>query len=87
MNNEFCGYTPSTISGLVPGNYSVFMSCDGYMTWKTKFTVAAGDVITQTAILNPAPITPTVPTKAATGIIPIFAGVLIAAVCLIFFKH
>jgi hypothetical protein len=87
MNNEFYGYTPLTISGLVPGNYSVFMSHDGYMTWKTKFTVAAGDVITQTAILNPAPTVPTVPTKAASGIIPIFAGVLIAAVCPISFRR
>ncbi len=87
LNNEFRGYTPLTISGLAPGSYSVLVSRDGYMTWQTTLTVAAGDGVTQTAVLNPAPAAPAAPTKAAAGIVPIFAGVLVAAGCLISFRH
>lgn len=87
LNNEFRGYTPLTIPGLNPGSYTVLVSRDGYMAWQTTLTVAAGDVVTQTAVLNPAAAAPAAPTKAAAGIIPIFAGVLIAAGCLIAFRH
>lgn len=87
LNNEFRGYTPLTIPGLVPGSYSVLVSHDGYMAGQTTLTVAAGDVVTQTAVLNPVPAASAAPTKAAAGIVPVFAGVLIAAGCLIAFRH
>ncbi|MCZ0861816.1 PEGA domain-containing protein [Methanocorpusculum vombati] len=87
LNNELRGYTPLTIPELVPGSYSVLVSRDGYMAWQTTLTVAAGDVVTQTAVLNPVPAAPVAPTKAAAGIVPVFAGVLIAAGCLITFRH
>ncbi len=57
------------------------------MAWQTTLTVAAGDVVTQTAVLNPVPAAPAAPTKVAAGIVPVFAGVLIAAGCLIAFRH
>ncbi|MCQ2355776.1 MAG: hypothetical protein MJ014_01965 [Methanocorpusculum sp.] len=46
-----------------------------------------GRLVTQIAMLNPVPAAPEAPTKVAAGIVPVFAGVLIAAGCLIAFRH
>ncbi|WP_338093239.1 PEGA domain-containing protein [Methanorbis furvi] len=86
VNNEFRGYTPLTLSGFVPGSYSVLISHDGYMAWQSTMTVSAGETVRQTAYLNPASAVPT-PTQSPAGVVPIFAGVLAVAGCLIFFRR
>lgn len=78
------GYTPLTLSGLVPGNYTVLVSHDGYTAWQTAVTITAGDVVRQTAVLNPAAAAPPSPVKSPVGFVPVIAGILLAAGCLIF---
>ena len=88
LNNEFRRYTPLTIPGLVLlGSYSVLVSRDGYMAWQMTLHGRGGRLVTQIAMLNPVPAAPEAPTKVAAGIVPVFAGVLIAAGCLIAFRH
>lgn len=84
LNNEFRGYTPLTLSGLVPGSYAVLVSHDGYTAWQTTLTVAAGDVVRQSAVLPPAAAVPTAPVKSPMGFVPVSTGILLAAGCLIF---
>lgn len=84
LNNEFRGYTPLTVTELTPGSYHVLVSRDGYMAWQTTVTVAAGDVLRQTAVLNPDQPAPPAPTRATGFGVPLLIAGLGAAGLMLF---
>ena len=64
LNDQPRGVTNTTISNLVPGEYDVKISKEGYSTWENKVTIEKGKVLTVEALMIPvnpslAPITST----------------------------
>ncbi|WP_169302025.1 PEGA domain-containing protein [Thermococcus gammatolerans] len=52
LNGDYKGTTPLTLS-LLPGNYSVRFSKNGYYDYTTKVAISAGEKKTITAVLTP----------------------------------
>lgn len=42
LDNQYKGSTPSTISGVAPGNHTLEFRSSGYKSWKTTITVPSG---------------------------------------------
>jgi PEGA domain len=79
VDNLFQGYTPATLSNIVPGQHQILLKYTGYIDYSTTASVTSGQVTPLAIGMQPAP----TPTPASPPSLAVFIlGLAMAGICI-----
>jgi hypothetical protein len=86
VDQTYAGLSPVVVENATPGNHTITLEKDGYVTATRQVSLMAGQQTPVDVILVPVP-TANPPTTQAAGLVPAMAGAVVTVLVLLAYSH